>query len=877
MFMKKFLISILLSLSFFNLSATHNRAGEITYVQVSDLTYKITITTFTYTLSYADRPQLTVEWGDNSTSVATRPADSMFYLPNYYRKNVYTTTHTYPGPGVYKIVVQDPNRNYGVRNIPNSVNVVFSIRTILIVNPAMGRNDTPVLLNPPYDKAAKGHIFIHNPAAYDPDGDSLSYQLTVCTREDGKPIENYSFPAASNKFYVDSISGDLVWDTPVDTGKYNVAMEIQEWRNGKKIGIVERDMQIEVYNTKNNPPVNGPLENLCVEAGDTIDFLVTSTDKDNDNITLKATSGVFRLPGCSARFDSVNSVPGSATSRFIWITCHKAVRNQPYDIIIKSEDDNADLKLFDIDNFKIKVLGPSPVVLSAVPEGKFIRIIWKDYGTPDIAGFAIYRREGASAFVPDSCTNSIPGSTGFIKVGYMAGSASVSYVDTDNGQGLQFGKEYTYRIVAVYPNGTESKASNEVTSSLISGLPVIRNVSITNTDPVNGSVYLAWKKPDRLDTLNAYGPYKYFIYRAEGISGTNYNFIKSIPTVDLNDTVFTDTPVNTQNKAYIYKIELYNYIAADSSRIGDPSFASSLFLEVAPGDRKAKITIKRNVPWINSNYDIFRLNDAGTKYDSVGTTNLLSYTDSGLDNGKQYCYYIRSTGAYQSPGLPRNLINLSEISCTTPVDNEPPCTPDLDVSSQCDSLYNLLRWTISDPLCLTDIAGYKIYYKLTTGESLALLTTINDENVFSYKHKLDSPGDIISGCYAITAFDMTGNESPKSVMICVDSCNFYEIPNVFTPNGDDINDRLVAKSSGLVEKIDFKLFNRNGMPLFRTEEPKINWDGTYKGKIVSPGVYFYQCDVWERRITGLEQFHLSGFVHVITEKGAKVKTEETKK
>ncbi len=56
-----------------------------------------------------------------------------------------------------------------------------------------------------------------------------------------------------------------------------------------------------------------------------------------------------------------------------------------------------------------------------------------------------------------------------------------------------------------------------------------------------------------------------------------------------------------------------------------------------------------------------------------------------------------------------------------------------------------------------------------------------------------------------------------------------------------------------------------------TSEPKINWDGTYKGNIVSPGVYFYQCDVFERRISGLEQFHLSGFVHVITEAGAEVK------
>jgi hypothetical protein len=67
------------------------------------------------------------------------------------------------------------------------------------------------------------------------------------------------------------------------------------------------------------------------------------------------------------------------------------------------------------------------------------------------------------------------------------------------------------------------------------------------------------------------------------------------------------------------------------------------------------------------------------------------------------------------------------------------------------------------------------------------------------------------------------------------------------------------------------------LELFRTSEPKLNWDGTYKGKIVSPGVYFYQCDVTERRISGLEMFHLSGFVHVITEEGATNKPQTTKK
>ena len=202
----------------------------------------------------------------------------------------------------------------------------------------MGRNSSPVLLNPPYDKAAYHYLFIHNPGAYDPDGDSLSYKMTVCEREDGKPVIGYTLPPATHSIRVDSISGDLIWDTPADTGKFNVAMEIQEWRNGKKIGIVERDMQIEVFNTNNKPPVNGPLRDYCVEAGQPVDFLFTATDPNNDFLTLHATSGVFTLDSCKAQFTKIDSIAGFASSRFRWVPCYEAVRKQPYDVIFKSDD-----------------------------------------------------------------------------------------------------------------------------------------------------------------------------------------------------------------------------------------------------------------------------------------------------------------------------------------------------------------------------------------------------------------------------------------------------------------------------------------------------------------------------------------------------------
>lgn len=840
-------------------SATHNRAGEITYKQLSDLTFEVTVTTFTYTLSKADRPSLDVEWGDNSITNVARLSQT--FLPNDYKKNVYVSQHTYPGPGVYRIVVQDPNRNLGVENIPNSVNVVFSISTILIVNSAVGRNSTPVLLNPPYDKAALGQVFIHNPAAFDPDGDSLSYKLTVCTKEDGKPILNYSLPPASRTFYVDSISGDLVWDAPMAIGIYNVAMEIQEWRSGLKIGVVVRDMQIEVYETDNKPPVTSPLPDLCVEAGETVTLEITATDADMDSVTLLATSGIFTGTNCPATFTTLSSAPGITRARLSWIPCHSAVRHQPYDIIIKAEDSNRELQLVDIDNMSIKVLGPSPVLLSAVPAGKVVQLTWAGYNSDQIAGFSIYRREGASTLSADTCYDGIPPSSGFVKVGYVGGFNSLTFFDSDDN--LDAGTEYAYRIVAVYPNGTESKPSNEIVTALITGFPLITNVSVRNTHPVNGSLTLAWQKPRSLDTIPANGPYEYRIYRAEGVAGTVWNLIHTRPSSDLNDTVYVDTLINTLDKGWVYKVELYNNAPGNRFLIGDPGIASSLFLTALPGDRKMRFTLTRNVPWINTAYDFYRFN--GSTWQFVGTTNQSDFTDPGLVNGTEYCYYVVSKGGYQGAGTPKNLINLSQRTCAVPLDNEPPCTPEITVSSQCDSLYNTVRWTVEDPLCLEDITGYRLYYKQTTGEELTLLTIIDDKAVRKYIHSLP---EYVAGCYAISAVDVNGNESPLSTMICVDSCNFYEIPNVFTPNGDDVNDFLLAKTSALVEKVEFRLFNRAGVLVFSTTEPRLNWDGTYKGKIVPTGVYYYDCEVFERRVSGLEQFHLNGFVHVITEKGA---------
>ena len=68
----------------------------------------------------------------------------------------------------------------------------------------------------------------------------------------------------------------------------------------------------------------------------------------------------------------------------------------------------------------------------------------------------------------------------------------------------------------------------------------------------------------------------------------------------------------------------------------------------------------------------------------------------------------------------------------------------------------------------------------------------------------------------------------------------FEVPNVFTPNGDGKNDvfRLNAVNMG---EINMTIFDRWGLKMFEsTDHGKMEWDGkTRGGNVVTDGTYFY--------------------------------------
>ena len=67
------------------------------------------------------------------------------------------------------------------------------------------------------------------------------------------------------------------------------------------------------------------------------------------------------------------------------------------------------------------------------------------------------------------------------------------------------------------------------------------------------------------------------------------------------------------------------------------------------------------------------------------------------------------------------------------------------------------------------------------------------------------------------------------------------VPNAFSPNGDDDNQKFKAKEYQSLVEFHAYIFNRWGQKLYEWTDPAEGWDGTYKGKDVKEGVYFLLC------------------------------------
>jgi len=913
--MKQYLQHIFLFLSMiiaFHANATHNRAGEITYEQTDDLEFRVTVTTYTKTSSIpADRDSLELCWGDGTCEYVYRvngmpgaggvPQGEP--LPNNIKFNQYISTHTYPGRFTYFITMTDPNRNADILNVnfPNSDAIPFHLSTkLVILNPQFqGTNNTPTLLQPPIDNGNVGQPFVHNPNAFDIEGDSLSYQLIEPLQDTNTVVDAYFYPdevevGPNNQIFLDEQTGEFRWESPQREGEYNIAFLINEYRNGQLISCMIRDMQITILDEDNRPPEIEVEREFCVVAGDTLQFNVIYDDPDSlQLVRLTYTGGPFvtAISPATMLIDTGYVVPPD-TAIFFWATTCNHIQDQYYQVVFKAEDDYTlpmgdPRPLSTQETVRIRVVAPPPENVTTEGGSGQVEVCWEapyscEMPEERFRGFSIWRRDCDGTFEPDSCTTGLAGS-GYVEImdsiNVVLGDTTYCFTDDS----VERGRCYCYRILADFSeinnagfpfNFVESLPSEEACVQLSRDLPLITNVSVESTDITNGMMEVRWSKPnpDDLDTLQNGPPYLYELYRSEGfnLAAPELVYTTSAPSFwQANDTIFTDNNLNTLENSYTYQVA---FLVENNDSLGVTEEASSVYLSIAASDEMNTLAWEFDVPWNNSEYTIFRLNDATMQFDSIDVTTAQEYVDEGLTNYVEYCYYIRSKGTYGISSILDPLFNNSQEACITPIDTMPPCPPILEVVNDCpmaadsrpaDTFQNFLTWNNPNNSCADDVVGYNVFYApMESGEFTLIETHTNAEDT-TYAH---TPGLSIAGCYTVTAIDSVGNESVMSNIACVDNCPIYTLPNVFTPNDDGNNDRFIPFPYRFIEKINIKIHNRWGGLVFETSDPDINWDGTnLKGEPLAEGVYYYGCEVFEQRLNGTVQRDkgLSGFIHII--------------
>lgn len=746
------LLALLLALAF-SARATHQRAAEITYTWLGGNAYEFTLTCYTYTPSPAglQRDSLLLKWGDGSAEYIPRVV--LQNLGDDYTLNVYKKIHNYSSSGTYVVSMEDANRNYGVVNVPNSVMVPMYIETELVINPFLGNNNSVQLLNAPVDKGCVGKLYLHNPSAYDPDGDSLSYRLVACKGMDGMDIPGYTYPQASQSFSIDSVTGELRWENPVLQGEYNVAFIVEEWRHGVKIGSVIRDMQILISACDNDLPQIHCDDTYCVVAGEQLSFVVSGSDPNPYNqVTLTASGAPFELTQSPALMNPETATGYQPEFEFIWNTGCSHVRNTPYQVVIHAKDDGVPVSLTNVKTITINVMGPKVQNLVAEAHGHEATLSWSAYSCPNASALLVYRKAGCNGYVPDECETGIR--EGYQLIATLDDVFATSYTDPDLAQGMTF----EYRVVAQFRDGAKGIVSDAACVELKNDSPLMTHVSNDSIDLVSGHVVAAWAQPKEIDEQYV-APFNYTLTRIlDGVTSVVY---------DGADTSFLDTNLNLAEATTLaYKVQMHD---AHQQLVGESTTASAVMLTADGTFNEARLSWTETVPWIVDSTQVFKQMD--NHFARIASVTGFSFADTDVESDATYRYYVRTFGHYTLEGLMRPLVNYSAIKAVR-----------------------------------------------------------------------------------------IGHEEPFEEFS-------YQLPNVFTPNGDGYNDVFepVVTGASLIVSAKIVIFNRWGNILWDTDDPLVQWDGKSKMTKMDcpPGTYFYVCDITYLGETGEETLHLQGSITII--------------
>jgi gliding motility-associated-like protein len=146
---------------------------------------------------------------------------------------------------------------------------------------------------------------------------------------------------------------------------------------------------------------------------------------------------------------------------------------------------------------------------------------------------------------------------------------------------------------------------------------------------------------------------------------------------------------------------------------------------------------------------------------------------------------------------------------------------------------------------------------VVSGQEVFLTATGGDGYIWSPAESIDNPlsatpiATPISTTTYTVFISATGKCTvERTIEVLVEGS--VNIPNVFSPNGDSKNDFWIIPDAASKAACTLMIFDKSGAKVLEQGVNDDPWDGTYKGKPVPPGTYYYliKCPNDNRPITG---------------------------
>jgi len=443
---------------------------------------------------------------------------------------------------------------------------------------------------------------------------------------------------------------------------------------------------------------------------------------------------------------------------------------------------------------------PVPLALHAasVVSDEAVRLSWEPSRASDFGAYLVYWQS--------------PATGNWEKVYETAGRNDTSYQDQRPGVLACDERSYCYVVVQRNDCGTEGNIGEATPHCTVE----LEARALPDRILLTWNNYQGWEQVDR-----------YEIYRVRDYQAANAQFLALVPG---SDNSYVDSATSCFND-YTYRVR-----ALGTRRLevawSDTAQAANQKTAPAVGTEILRVTVVDNrdieVSWtpfpVADLVEVFmeRSEDQGATWLTAATLipgNDRKFRDTAVAVQEQSYWYrlkARDSCGYETP-----YSNLGQS---------------IHLQASSENFANQLSWTPYAEWA-NGVDSYRIeVYHEASGSWVEVDVVAGDVLTYIDRSTFFEQGQY---CYRIVAHERGGNQQVSfSNQACTGVNPKLYVPNIFTPNGDGVNETFRLQGVYL-QQVEVRIYNRWGQALFVGQGLDQAWDGRFQGQPVPEGNYVY--------------------------------------